>query len=262
VKTLLLCNPAPNQRALANKLHAVSPLTAIALVTPAAAKARTKLSRRLAGALLGLPLRRAWFAMLASYARRFPEFPEVPLSRHEGVNSDSVCRLVEEVRPDLVLVSGTDLLRPPLIELVSRFGRIMNLHTGISPYVKGGPNCTNWCLALAEPDLIGNTIMWIDAGIDSGQIVATERTALSGTESLTALHVAVMEHAHDLYSRALERARDGLALPSVPQRELGEGRLFLTRHWTPRQAARAYLNFRKNILRKVSPRPLRLVPLD
>lgn len=262
MKTLLLCNPSPNQRALANRLHSAVPLSAIALVTPRPGKWQPSFGRKLVDAGLGLPLRRAWFAMQAHYERLYPAWPPVETSRHEGVNAAEVEALVRGLSPDLVIVSGTDLLKQPLIDAANETGRIVNLHTGISPYVKGGPNCTNWCLATGQPELIGNTVMWIDVGIDSGNIIATERTPLGGVRTPTELHIAVMDHAHDLYVRAVARLKDGAALPSVPQSELGKGRLFLTRHWTGLRSLRAWLNFLR--MRPLTDRQSghRLVALD
>ena len=241
MKTLMLCGGASNQRDLAHRLHAVLPLSHIARISIAPVPAA--LSRRLVSVTLGLPLRRAWSGMLAHYERLHPDFPDVPLSDHLGVNAPSVVDLVRHVQPDLVLVSGTDLLKRPLIEAIAEHGRVMNLHTGLSPYLKGAPNCTNLALALGEYGLIGNTVMWLGAGIDSGDIIATERTPLTGNESLGALHLRVMEHGNGLYARCVERLAAGGPLPSVPQRELGPGRLFMSRDWTGAMIARAVTNF-------------------
>jgi methionyl-tRNA formyltransferase len=245
MKAILLCNDSPNQRALANLLHARVPLAAIARVVPAPGKFRAGLLHRAKLLAMSLPLRRAWQSMQAHYQRLHPEWPAVPISDHRGVNSSSVLELIDSMAPELVIVSGTDLLKQELIDRASRHGRVVNLHTGISPYIRGGPNCTNWCLATGKPELIGNTVMWIDKGIDSGNIIATEQSPLRGVATLTELQVAVMDHAHDLLGRTVERLAQGVPLPSVPQRELGKGRLFLTRHWTGREALRAWRNFRR-----------------
>lgn len=250
MKILLFCDPQGNQRALAHKIARHLPLAGIVAVTsgqrgtktPTLAKRAKSIARRAAGLPAGLPLRRAWFGMLAQYDANYPAFPLEPVAVTD-INAPEVIALVERERPHLVVVSGTNLLKRPLIDAIHRTGKVVNLHTGISPYIKGGPNCTNWCLALRRFDLIGNTIMWLDAGIDSGAIIATERTPLTGRESLTELHVAVMEHAHALYVRCIRLLAEGRSLPAVPQAELGEGRLFLTRDWTPRRMAAAVSNF-------------------
>ena len=120
----------------------------------------------------------------------------------------------------------------------------MNLHTGLSPYVRGGPNCTNWCLATGRPWLIGNTTMWIDEGIDSGDLITTECTPLNGSEGLRDLHRKVMDHAHDLVLRAMSTS-DALDRQGHPQTEIREsGDLYLTRDWTPLRAFLALCHHR------------------
>ena len=249
MKVVMLCGEQANQKALAAKVHAAVGLSAI--VThggPGPAKRTPKLAAQklwngVSTVATGLQFRRAWFGMLDDYQRRYSEFPLEPSFRCTDVNVPSVRDFMARERPDLVVVSGTNLLRQPLIDLMCAHGKIMNLHTGISPYVKGGPNCTNWCLYLNEFDLIGNTVMWLDKGIDSGNIIATARTPLTGAESLSELHLRVMEHAHELYVDAISEFAKGASLPSVSQEEFGQKRLFLTKHWGLRQQLRALRNF-------------------
>lgn len=242
MRVLLLCNEAANQRALASRLHQSIPLSAVAVVDSNRGKPEPKFQRLLRG-VVGYPLRRAWTNLFHHYDDLYPCFPDVTLSHHDGIEAESIKSLVFELQPDLVLVSGTSLLRRPLIAAIKRFGRVINLHTGISPYIKGGPNCTSWALAIGRPDLIGNTIMWLDAGIDSGNIICTERTPLTGEESLSELHRKVMDHAHDLYIRAAGCLVAGEDVPSVKQTSLGGGRLFLSKDWTAAAALKAVINF-------------------
>lgn len=246
MRTLALVGTGEQQRALLHRLHGAAPLSEVGLVH-IPRQFDPGLSQRLAMATVGLPLRAAWRSVMEHYRKLHPALPDVRHEDHDGVNADSVVAQVERLRPELVLVSGTDLLRQPLINAIQRHGRVMNLHTGLSPYIRGGPNCTNWALALGEFGLIGNTVMWLDAGIDTGRIIATERTPLSGSESLGELHLKVMEHAHDLYSRAFARFADGGELPSHDQKQIGgKGRLFLNRQWTAGNIARAVYNFHRS----------------
>ena len=252
LKVLYFCRGQGNQIALANRIAACLPLTEIIVVDPDIGSHSfgvnlqnqiSKLIRRGATAIVGLPLRRAWFDMLKHYGRQNLEFPTAPALIVADINASEVETLVGRTKPDLVIVSGTNLLKGPLIAAIHQTGKIMNLHTGISPYVRGAPNCTNWCMVMRRFDLIGNSVMWIDVGIDSGNLIATERTPLSGRETLTELHIKVMDHAHDLLLRCLRRFAEGKALPNVPQSELAEGKLFLARHWNSKAALRAVVNF-------------------
>lgn len=255
MKILMLTCNAPNQIALANKIHSVQPLAGLVSISgPGSASTPqvrwidvwgAQINRVIRG-IGGRPLGHAWRAMQRYYALQYDRFPEVQSIKSTDVNSSEVIALIEEIRPDLTIVSGTNLLRQPLIEAISKYGKVMNLHTGISPYVKGGPNCTNWCLAINEPSLIGNTVMWLDAGIDSGNLVVTERTPLDGVGTLTQLHIRVMEHAHDIYIQSIQRFVGGMPMQSVPQNSLPNHRLFYSRQWTLKEILRAQASFKRH----------------
>jgi methionyl-tRNA formyltransferase len=196
--------------------------------------------------LLGHPFIAAWQQLQDSYAELYPHFPDVPLVRVKNINDPATIKVIEETSPDLILVSGTNLVGKKIIEIASRRSGVLNLHTGLSPYIKGGPNCTNWCLAERDFHLIGNTVMWLDAGIDSGNIIASEQTALSGSETLTELHWKVMEHAHAMCVCVVAKLASSESVPSVPQHSLGSGKTFYTADWNARAILRARHNFRRH----------------
>lgn len=230
-----------NQSALAHRLNKDIQLAHIAKVH-LERKGKRKILRSVVSRTFAYWLHKSWNSMMKHYEMRFIDWPDLPTSLHSSANAELLLNLIERENPDLVLVSGTDLLSSSSLNRIST--KVMNLHTGISPYIKGGPNCTNWALALNEFDLIGNTIMWIDPGIDTGSIITSERTPLTGKESLIELHIKVMDHAHDLYSRAVKAFVQGVNLPSVPQNSISKGRLFYTRDWDSISMIKATINFK------------------
>ena len=249
MKVILLTSKKPTQVALAARRAKVCELSAIVLSENVPQRRSPDANRirayQVASRVVGRPFLQTWRDMMRHYEGRFPNLPETRQVRVRNVNDAATTALIDEIKPDLVLVSGTNLVAKRVIEKCQQYGPILNLHTGISPYVKGGPNCTNWCLATQQFHLIGNTIMWIDPGIDTGALVTTERTSLTGRESLLELHVAVMDHAHDLYARAVATVARGAKLPRVEQSSLGAGTTFFTRDWNPLAMVRAQLGFRK-----------------
>ncbi|MDP4867145.1 MAG: hypothetical protein NWR53_10845, partial [Crocinitomicaceae bacterium] len=96
--------------------------------------------------------------------------------------------------------------------------------------IKGGPNCTNWCIATKQYHLVGNTIMWIDEGIDSGNILTTEFTKIDWSISLLDIHVTVMEHAHQLYVKAIKFIEQG-NISNVKQSDICDGKTYYTKEW-------------------------------
>lgn len=250
MKVVILAGGQSNQRALCSKIADVCEIAAIVVSENVARRRPGLLQRprllfhRAGNRIFGRQFTEAWFQMLAAYDRRFPKYPDVPIVRVRNVNDDAVLDALARYSPDLTAVSGTNLVGKKVIASAETQGSVVNLHTGISPYVKGGPNCTNWCLAKGWFHLIGNTVMWLDAGIDTGRIIATEHTPLSGNESLFDLHFKVMEHAHDLYFRAIRRIANGHEVPSIAQDSIDAGTLFYTADWNPLEARRGLSNFR------------------
>ena len=249
MKIILLCSSDSNQKALACKIHDIKRIEQVILYRSENKKNLSLLSlvnsfiKKTNTLITGLTYRRAWFGMLNHYKKKFPNFPIPPLFEFSDINHHKVVEYISKSKPDLVIVSGTNLLRKPLIEEILKYGKIMNLHTGLSPYIKGGPNCTNWCLALRRFGFIGNTIMWLNSGIDSGNIIISDTTTLTGKESLSELHIKVMDHGHEMYINAIERFVEGNNLPNISQEEFGEKRLFLSKHWTLLQMIKGLINF-------------------
>jgi methionyl-tRNA formyltransferase len=232
MKVVLLTNDAPNQKALAWKIHQAVGLKALVVerrnVTGKKKSALERLRHAVETALT-YKINSTWHQLMRHYANGFPAFPEVNTVNSTNINDDETYEAIGQLEPDLIAVSGTSLIKTKLLSLNPPLGFI-NLHTGLSPYVKGGPNCTNWCIVTEQWHLIGNTVMWIDAGIDSGNLITTETTPLSGDESFLELHIKVMDHAHDLYVRAIQQiVKDKSAVPNMPQRDIAEGTTYYTR---------------------------------
>jgi methionyl-tRNA formyltransferase len=248
LRIVLLACDQPNQYALAHKLAATCELAAVVVSAnqprrPPPRRWRIFLNR-VEGRLVGRPFVGAWKGLLERYRERYRGFPPSPRLEVGNVNDPETLQAIERAAPDLVVVSGTNLVGRAVIEAAQRHGGIVNLHTGISPYVKGSPNCTNWCLATDRFEMIGNTVMWLDPGIDSGDLIATERTPLEGTESLVELHWKVMEHGHDLYLRCIRAIADGRAA-RVPQRSIAEGHTYYRADWSALPMLAARWNYRR-----------------
>jgi methionyl-tRNA formyltransferase len=232
MRVVLWIGNEPNQKALANKINDCFPLSGI--ITESR-KGNTKKSfstilEKIVEKLALPSISAAWWSMKAYYDKQFPSYPATSILDVENINSEAAYEFSKSLNPDLIIVSGTRLVKEKMLGLNPGIG-ILNLHTGLSPYIKGGPNCTNWCIATKQFHLIGNTIMWIDAGIDSGNILTTEFTELDGTENLTEIHIKVMEHAHNLYLKAIKHVANGIT-SGVKQSSIASGKTYYSKDWT------------------------------
>ena len=108
-----------------------------------------------------------------------PALPaDAPTIRVEDINTPAVMDFINGLHPDVICVNGTNLLREPLLKLIPGipYG-IINLHTGLSPYSRGG-NCNLFMLLEGHSELVGITVHHIDKGADSGDIIITARPEL------------------------------------------------------------------------------------
>jgi len=153
-----------------------------------------------------------------------------------GCNDPAVLDAIRRVAPDVLLVFGTGLLKAPLIDAFPE--RVLNIHLGLSPYYRGaGTNF--WPLVNGEPEYCGATIHYLDAGVDSGPIIAHVRPRIRSEDG-----------PHDIGNRTIADAAEMLAdavalmpqgrLRGVPQER--DGRVYRRADFSAAAVERLYAN--------------------
>ena len=136
------------------------------------------------------------------------------------INDPQVIKLADQLKPDVIAVFGTSLIRGALLTR-GRLG-IVNLHGGLSPEYRGA-DCTFWALYNGEPEKIGCTLHFIDAGIDSGKLIAHVCPEVhEGDDELNLFWRAVRDSA-DIYAETLDQMARGQALGET---QPSKGRLY------------------------------------
>lgn len=169
-----------------------------------------------------------------------------------GCSDPSDVALMRAAAPDVVLVFGTGILREPLLSAFD--GRIINIHLGLSPYYRGaGTNF--WPLVNREPEFVGATIHYLDAGIDTGPIIAHARPAIERGDG-----------PHDLGNKTIGAAAHALlraagahvagVVRAVPQS--GGGRLYQRKDFSADAVRTLYRNFATGMIDEyLAARPVR-----
>jgi methionyl-tRNA formyltransferase len=122
------------------------------------------------------------------------------------INDPRLVELARDLKPDLIAVFGTSLIRGELLKQ-GRLG-IANLHGGLSPEYRGA-DCTFWALYNGEPAKVGCTLHWIDAGIDTGRLIAhVSPKVLPDDDELKLFWRSVQSSAH-VYAEFLRRLAAG-----------------------------------------------------
>jgi folate-dependent phosphoribosylglycinamide formyltransferase PurN len=132
-----------------------------------------------------------------------------------SVNDPGTVDLLRRLAPDVVVVNGTRIISRSVLESVAC--PFVNLHMGITPSYRG-VHGGYWALAEGRPDLVGTTVHIVDAGIDTGTVLAQERFTVTPRDS-----IATYPYLHLAYGLpALAEHVDGiLAGRDVPEGDLG-----------------------------------------
>lgn len=139
------------------------------------------------------------------------------------INHPDVVRLARELKPDLICVFGTSLIRGDLLN-EGRLG-IINLHGGLSPEYRGA-DCTFWALYNGEPEKIGCTLHYIDAGIDTGRLIAHISPEVREGDGELELFWRAVQDSAEVYAEAVARLAKGEQLGLA---QPGKGRLYQVR---------------------------------
>ena len=139
------------------------------------------------------------------------------------INHPEVVKLARALKPDLICVFGTSLIRGELLN-EGRLG-IVNLHGGLSPEYRGA-DCTFWALYNGEPEKVGCTLHYIDAGIDTGRLIAHISPEVREGDSELVLFWRVVRDSAEVYAEAVARLALGEQLGMV---QPGKGRLYQVR---------------------------------
>lgn len=126
--------------------------------------------------------------------------------RHEAA-------LVESLQPDVAVVMAYGQILPKAVLEAPRLG-CLNLHASLLPLYRGAAPIQ--AAILAGDAASGVTVMYMDEGLDTGDILLHEKLTLSPQETGGSLHDRLAESAPAALERALQLLAEGRA-PRLPQ---------------------------------------------
>jgi len=152
------------------------------------------------------------------------------------LNSPATVDFLLSAEVDTLLIYGTNLITEPLL---SRFaGHMVNMHLGLSPYYRG--TATNFYPLLnEEPQYVGATIHLIDAGIDSGPILAHARPEITQDDLPHTIGCKAIQAGIDKLIEVLPQWDQGLRKP-VQQWSVPHPRLYLRKDYQPAHTVALY----------------------
>ena len=159
---------------------------------------------------VGLALRRAY-----ADAGRGPALEDVATEvvRVPTLNGDEARAALRRLGADVAVSLDNAIIRPETFATPAH-GTI-NVHHGAVPDYRGGPPVF-WELRDGL-DRVGFTIHLIDAGIDTGPVLARGEVPIERRGTLAETLAATIPRLHDASLDALEAVLDGAALDGEPQ---------------------------------------------
>jgi methionyl-tRNA formyltransferase len=140
--------------------------------------------------------------------------PTIPVEYKEA-NSLAIHDAVKAYAADMAFVFGSSILREPLLSLMPA-GKFINMHLGIAPYYRGsGTNF--WPFVNQELEYVGATVLHIDIGVDTGDIIAHVRPDIVPEDTVHTVGCKTIISGAQLLIECLERVKRGEVLPSAPQ---------------------------------------------
>ena len=114
----------------------------------------------------------------------------------------------------LVLAGYMRMIKAPLLAAFPR--RIINIHPSLLPAF---PGLAAWQQAVeAKAAKSGCTVHFVDAGMDTGEIIAQAEVPVLADDTPASLHARIQIEEHRLYPAVLRRiAADEITLPAAPR---------------------------------------------
>jgi methionyl-tRNA formyltransferase len=153
----------------------------------------------------------------------------------KSVNTNEVLAYLLSKSPDYLFVYGTGIIGE---ELIKEFdGRIINMHLGLSPFYRGAG--TNFYpIYNNEPEFCGVTIHYLDAGIDTGEIISRGRAVIKAKDNPHSLGCRIIKVGIKLIIESLERIRENNFRPI--KQNLGIGKVYYRKDFNAQKVTKVY----------------------
>lgn len=147
----------------------------------------------------------------------------LPLEYKE-INLLSTFETIKRFKPDLLIAFGSAIIKEPLLTILKP-GHFINLHLGLSPYYRGsGTNF--WPFVNGELEYVGSTLLHLDAGIDTGDIISHVRPKIEVGDDVHSVGCKVIRDSVLEIRRVIELVSEGRSLPRVKQWKIPDERYY------------------------------------
>lgn len=148
--------------------------------------------------------------LTASPVKEVARQANLPVLQPQRAREEHFIQQLAALKPDLIAVAAYGQILPKAILDLPRFG-CLNVHTSLLPKYRGAAPIQH---AILNGDAeTGVTIMKMDVGLDTGDILTQERTAIEPSDNSQTLHDRLANIGADLLARTIPQYVSGAIQP-------------------------------------------------
>lgn len=140
----------------------------------------------------------------------------IPVFQPERLRNPEAVAVIREAKPDMIVVAAFGQILPKEILDMPKYGCI-NVHASLLPAYRGAAPI-QWAVLDGQKES-GVTIMYMNEGLDTGDILLQKRVSLSPEETGGSLYDTLSVMGAELLTEAIPKIVDG-TLTAVPQGEM------------------------------------------
>lgn len=129
-----------------------------------------------------------------------------PISLRKGEDSDEAMRILNDIAPDLIVVTAYGQILPREILELPKYGCV-NIHASLLPKYRGAAPI-NWAILNGETET-GVTSMQMSEGLDTGDMLIKESTKIGENETYEQLYSRLSVMGGEVLARTLEAIENG-----------------------------------------------------
>src|SRR3989344_6952303 len=146
--------------------------------------------------------------------------------------------------PDILVAYGCSLIKESLLAAFPK--RFLNVHLGLSPYYRGA-GTNYWPLVNGEPEYVGATFMYIDVGVDTGDIIHQIRARVLPGDSPSAIGNRLISDMASVYADIIRKID---TLPKMPQPAPVPRKAYRQNDYDEESVKKLYENFESGLVEK------------
>lgn len=164
------------------------------------------------------------------------------------INSPDTIEKIRNFHPDVILVFGSSILKEEIIKMVPK-GKFLNMHLGISPYYRGsGTNF--WPFVNNELEFVGATILHIDPGIDTGDIVTHVRPTFEMNDNVHTIGCKVIQKGTEMMIKILDTINNGKLINRTKQWNVSKEKYYKMKDFDEKALEKYFQNLQNDMIKK------------